>query len=241
MILAAVNSKELWYLTRGSGLTALVLLTASVVLGISQIGRLSAPSMPRFVVAGLHRNVSLLAVVFLAIHIGTAVADPFAPIAAWDSVVPFVGSYRPVWLGLGALATDLLLALVLTSLLRYRIGFRTWRTLHWAAYACWPIALWHGLGTGSDSRVGWTQAIYVLCAIAVLVSLAWRLTTRWSGSDVSQRTLAALGAVLVTVGLTAWSLQGPLRPGWAKRAGTPTNLLGGSSSSASTTTTPSGG
>jgi len=241
MILAAVNSKELWYLTRGSGLTALVLLTASVVLGISQIGRLSAPSMPRFVVAGLHRNVSLLAVVFLAIHIGTAVADPFAPIAALDSVVPFVGSYRPVWLGLGALATDLLLALVLTSLLRYRIGFRTWRTLHWAAYACWPIALWHGLGTGSDSRVGWVQAIYVLCAIAVLVSLAWRLTTRWSGSDVSQRTLAGLGAVLVTVGLTAWSLQGPLRPGWAKRAGTPTNLLGGSSSSASTTTTPSGG
>lgn len=241
MIPAAVNSKELWYLTRGSGLTALVLLTLSVALGISQIGRLSAPAMPRFVVAGLHRNVSLLAVVFLALHIATAVADPFAPIAAIDSVVPFVGSYRPVWLGLGALATDLLLALVVTSLLRHRIGFRTWRSVHWAAYACWPIALWHALGTGSDSRVGWVQAIYVLCAGVVLVSLGWRLTTRWSASDVSQRTLAALGATLVTVGLTVWALQGPLRPGWAKRAGTPTNLLGGSTTSASTTTPQSGG
>jgi sulfoxide reductase heme-binding subunit YedZ len=241
MIVAAVNSKELWYLTRGSGLMALVLLTASVVLGVSQIGRLSAPSMPRFVVAGLHRNVSLLAVVFLGIHIATAVADPFAPISAVDSVVPFVGSYRPVWLGLGAVATDLLLALVLTSLLRYRIGYRAWRALHWAAYACWPVAVWHGLGTGSDSRVGWVQAIYVACSAAVLVSLGWRLTTRWSASDVAQRTLAALGAALVTVGLTAWALQGPLRPGWAKRAGTPTNLLGGSTSPASTTTTPSRG
>ncbi len=238
MIVAAINSQDLWYMTRGSGLMALVLLTVSVVLGISQIGRVSGPSMPRFVVAGLHRNVSLLSVVFLAVHVATAIADPFAPIAVVDTFVPFVGTYRPVWLGLGAIATDLLLALVVTSLLRYWIGYRTWRALHWAAYACWPIAVWHGLGTGSDTRVGWVQVIYVVCSVAVLVALGWRLTTRWGASDYAQRTLAALGAAVVTIGLTAWTLQGPLRPGWAKRAGTPSGLLGGSTS---TTTTPPGG
>ena len=239
MILAAVNSQDLWYTTRGSGIMALLLLTASVVLGISQIGRVSGQSMPRFVVAGLHRNVSLLAVVFLGLHIATAVADPFAPITVADSFVPFVGTYRPIWLGLGAIATDLLIALVVTSLLRYRIGFRTWRATHWASYACWPIAVWHGLGTGSDSRVGWVQLIYVVCTVAVLAALGWRLTTRWGGTDPGQRTLAAFGAAAVTIALTAWAFQGPLRPGWAKRSGTPSGLLGGTTTT--TTTSPSGG
>ena len=100
----------------------------------------------------LHRNLSLLAIVFLAVHIATSVLDLFAGDLLDRRGDPSGGGYRPVWLGLGAVAFDLLIALAITSLLRVRLGLRTWRAIHWLAYACWPVALVHGLGTGSDVR-----------------------------------------------------------------------------------------
>ena len=114
--------------------------------------------------AGLHRNLTLLALVFVAAHVVTTVADGFAPIGLLDAVVPFVSPYRPIWLGLGAVAFDLLLALVVTSLLRARIGYRSWRVVHWLAYAAWPVALVHALGTGSDARIGWFALLGFGCA-----------------------------------------------------------------------------
>jgi sulfoxide reductase heme-binding subunit YedZ len=214
-------------MTRGFGFVALLLLTASVVLGITQFTRYARPGTPRFVVAGLHRNVSLLAVVFLAVHVSTAVADPFAPIGVIDIFVPFAGRYRPLWLGLGAVATDLLIALVVSSLARQRIGYSAWRIIHWAAYACWPIALVHGLGTGSDGRSGWVQVLYVVCVLSVLAAIAWRLQSRWSTVGYRTRLTAGVSALLITVAVAAWTIQGPMRPGWARRAGTPPALLGG--------------
>jgi methionine sulfoxide reductase heme-binding subunit len=226
VLLAASDPRALWYLTRGFGLVSLILLTVTVALGVAQLVRYARPGLPRFLVAGLHRNASLLAVVVLAVHILTAVADPYAPIGLVDTVVPFIGRYRPFWLGLGALAFDLLLALVFTSLLRQRMGHRLWRATHWAAYACWPVALVHGLGTGSDARLGWVQLIYVSCAGVVVAALAWRLTTRWATSPPSRRLSAAAAAAVLVIGVATWTAQGPLRAGWARRAGTPPALLG---------------
>jgi methionine sulfoxide reductase heme-binding subunit len=154
-VLAAAGPSPLWYLTRATGAVALLLLTASVVLGILGAVRFGSPRWPRFLTAGLHRNLSLLVLALLAVHILTAVLDSFAPIGLKDAVVPFVSAYRPLWLGLGALAFDLLLALAATSLLRRRLGYRAWRSVHWLAYGSWPLALTHGLGTGSDAKVGW--------------------------------------------------------------------------------------
>src|SRR5579862_3085896 len=121
--------------------------------------------------AALHKNVSLLAVVFLGIHIATTVVDGFAPIGWADAVLPFHSPYRPLWLGLGALATDLLLAVVVTSLLRGRIGYRAWKAVHWAAYACWPVAVLHGMGTGTDTRLGFVLLLYFACLAAVLLAV----------------------------------------------------------------------
>src|ERR1700761_6219679 len=149
MVLAAAGGKALWYLTRGTGLMALLLLTASVALGIVETNEWRSPAWPRFVPAGLHRNLSLLSVAFVAVHVATTVVDGFAPIGWLDAVVPFRSPYRPLWLGLGAVGTDLLLAVVATSLVRLRLGYRAWRAVHWAAYGCWPIALVHALGTGT--------------------------------------------------------------------------------------------
>lgn len=228
VLLAASNPRALWYLTRGFGLVDLVLLTVSVALGVAQVARYVGPGFPRFVVAGLHRNITLVATALLGVHIATAVADPFAPIGIADIFIPFVGRYRPVWLGLGALATDMLVALVVSSLLRERIGPTTWRAIHWCAYACWPFALVHSLGTGTDTRLGWVQVIYVACTAVVLGAVAWRLTTRWTTAPAAGRLGAAVGAVVMVVIISAWAAQGPLRPGWAHKAGTPPSLLGGS-------------
>ena len=224
MLAAAGNSKALWYATRATGMVSLVLLTLSVALGIAQTVRYASPRWPRFVVAALHRNASLLAVAFLAVHITTAVADSFAPIRLIDVFVPFVGAYRPLWLGLGTVAFDLLLALVITSLLRERIGYGAWRAVHWAAYAAWPVALLHGLGTGSDTRARWAVFVNVACLAAVLAAVLTRVGWTRAASG-GRRALAAFGSVAVAFAVSAWMILEPMRPGWARKAGTPSALV----------------
>ena len=150
--LAATGGSAYWYLTRSTGAVALLLLTAAVALGVVDVRRWSTPRWPRFVVDSLHRNVSLLAMAFLALHIVTSVLDSFAPISLLDAFVPFAGSYRPFWLGLGAVAFDLLLAVTITSLLRQRMGYASWRAIHWLTYASWPIALLHGSARAATSN-----------------------------------------------------------------------------------------
>ena len=165
----------LWYFNRATGVVCLVLLTVVVVLGI--LVRRSRPvgTAPRFVVAAVHRNASLLTLVFLGIHIATAVLDPYVTLNITDAVLPFTAGYRPLWVGLGAVSLDLMLAIIATSLLRQRIGVRAWRLVHWTTYACWPLALAHGLGTGSDVGAWWMIAITAACVFAVGLSVAWRI------------------------------------------------------------------
>ncbi len=142
-------------------------------------------------VAGLHRNLSLLSVVFLGLHVGTVVVDGYVPIRWLDAVIPFGSSYRPLWLGLGATAFDVLAALMVTSLLRVRLGHRVWRAVHWAAYACWPLAVAHSLGIGSDNRQGWLLALDALAIAAVAAAVCWRLAigqTRQPSSQLAPTT-----------------------------------------------------
>jgi methionine sulfoxide reductase heme-binding subunit len=173
----SLSGPGLWYLTRAAGLVTLLLLTASVLLGVLTAGRFSSERWPRFLTTGLHRNISLLACVFLALHVGTTVFDSYVSIPVTAAFVPFVSSYKTFWLGLGAIALDLLLALVVTSLVRSRLGHRSWRRVHWLAYACWPIGLAHGLGTGTDRNTIWVFALTIGCAALVAAAAAWRLVT----------------------------------------------------------------
>ncbi len=226
-LLGTVGPSVDWYLTRSTGVVALVLLTLTVVLGVVDVSRWSSPRWPRFVVDSLHRNVSMLVLVFLTLHIVTAALDSFAPISIVDAVLPFVGSYRPFWLGLGAVAFDLLLAVTITSLLRERLGHRAWRIAHWLAYACWPIALLHGLGTGSDVKSTWMLALNIACLGFVALAVGVRALAGWP--DHARVRVAALGGVAVfSLFLLLWLPGGPLGGGWARRSGTPTSLLAGS-------------
>lgn len=224
-LLASAGPSAYWYLTRSTGAVALLLLTLAIALGVVDVERWSSPRWPRFVVDSLHRNVALLALVFLVLHILTAVLDSFASISIADAFVPFVGSYRPFWLGLGAVSFDLILAVIVTSLLRARMGFSTWRAVHWLTYASWPIALVHGFGTGSDASSTWLLALSVACTALVAAAVLTRVLVGWP-AHIRRRGAALAGAGAFALFVVLWLPSGPLGSEWARRAGTPAALLG---------------
>jgi sulfoxide reductase heme-binding subunit YedZ len=229
----ATATSPLWFATRATGLIALVLLTGTVVLGIVTSVRFASPAWPRFVTVSLHRNLSLLTITFTGLHVLTTITDSFASISAVSVVVPFTSGYRRIWLGFGAVAFDLLLAVLVTSLLRTRIGPRVWRAVHWAGYACWPVALVHGLGTGTDGAARWVLAVTAACVLAVALAGVWRLAAGWP-AHAGVRVAAAAAAVAIGLGTAGWAWAGPLAPGWARRAGTPAGLLARSAGNGAT-------
>jgi sulfoxide reductase heme-binding subunit YedZ len=225
-VIAAVSAhgpSALWYATRGAGATTTVLLTASVVLGIGEERGWRPGGSPRYAIAALHRTISMLALTMLATHVVTTILDPFPRIGVLAAFVPYATSYRPLWMGMGAVAADLLLAVLVTSLVRRRLGYRAWRGVHWAAYACWPIAILHGLGTGSDAKSAWMLALTLGSVAAVVLAVLARVAR--AGTPSPARMGVTSAATLSVIGFAVWLPQGPLADGWARRAGTPSNVL----------------
>jgi len=238
---AAVSAPTpFWYATRGSGYAALVLLSAAVILGLLTSVRWQAPRWPRFLTQALHRNLSLMVVIFVAIHIAASIIDPFAHLSVRDAIVPLGAPYRPLWLGLGVISFELVLAIVVTSLLRHRLGWRTWQVVHLTAYVSWPVAVLHGIGTGTDTKTLWALFLVVVCVGAVGLTLVWRLTVGWPRWALA-RSSGIVVSLASVIALAAWTAGGPLQAGWAKAAGTPANLLAGSSSGNSPPASPSPG
>ncbi|WP_218834887.1 ferric reductase-like transmembrane domain-containing protein [Rhodococcus sp. ACS1] len=167
--------QAMWALGRGTGITALVFLTVSVALGIATRSGRPMLSLPRFAVADVHRAAALAGTILVALHVLSLLADPYAQLRLVDNFVPFLGAYKPFWLGLGTLAFDVLLVVVVTSVLRHRIGVRLFRAVHWGTYALWPIALAHALGNGTDPSHVWFLVVVTVCASTVVASVTWRL------------------------------------------------------------------
>jgi sulfoxide reductase heme-binding subunit YedZ len=185
-----VNSTALWYTTRASGIVALVLLTLTMVLGLAVTNRARARHWPGFAQQELHRRISMIAMVFLGIHVLTSVLDTFVNVDWLAIVVPFTSSYSRFWVGMGTVALDLMVAVFISSLLRSRMKPGTWRGIHWLAYGCWPVALAHTFGMGTDAGQHWVIALAVVCIIAVGLALLWRLR-------ITARQRAAFAAVSV--------------------------------------------
>ncbi|MES5817414.1 ferric reductase-like transmembrane domain-containing protein [Streptomyces sp. RG80] len=184
-----MTSETLWYANRATGAVCLILFTVVVVLGTAVRLRAKLPGLPRFGTVSLHRTLSLSATAFLALHITTATVDSYVNITFLDALIPFVSDYEPLWLGLGTVALDLLLAVLITSLLRARLGHRTWRATHWLAYASWPVALLHGIGIGTDTGTDWMTWLTVACVAAALTAAGVRVAL---GVRASRRTPAVL-------------------------------------------------
>lgn len=222
---ATISPSAYWYLTRGTGIVALLLLTAIMVIGILGPLRIAfAPRWPRFALDAVHRDLSLLAVVVIAIHVVVSVLDGFAPIQLIDGIVPFTSPYRPVWLGLGAVSFDLMLAVIVTSLIRRRIGYGTWRLIHWLAYASWPLAVAHGIGTGTDADETWALVVTFVC-VALVAAATFARVTRADILNDGARATALVAVVAVPVALGVLTVAGPLSSDWARRSGTPAQLL----------------
>ena len=172
-----MGTTAFWYASRATGVVALLLLTGVLVLGmlVNRQGRL--PGLPRFAVTSLHRNFSLLAVAFIVVHVLTAVADTYVHIPLLSTVIPFASGYERFWLGLGAISFDLMLALIITSLVRGRLNRILWRAIHLLAYLCWPVAFAHSIGSSTDMQHGWLLYLALACAAALAAALIWRLVT----------------------------------------------------------------
>lgn len=168
------SSRAVWYAMRASGVVSLVLLTVVMVLGLLTAGRARTKQVPAIVPAELHKRVTVMTMIFLAIHVATAVLDTYVHVGIWSAIVPFVSGYRALWTGLGTVALDLLLAVGISSALRQRINPSLWRTLHWLAYLCWPVAVIHVLGIGTDVSQLWMEVLVAVCTGAVVLALAWR-------------------------------------------------------------------
>src|SRR4029077_6480871 len=180
-----------WYASRATGIVALVLLTAVLVLGIlvNRQGRL--PGLPGFAVTDIHRNLSLLSVAFIVVHVLTAVLDTYVHIPLISAVVPFASGYERLWLALGAVSLDIMLAMIVTSLLRGRLNRILWRAVHLLPHAPWPAAfahrirsrkelpeggaIAHSIGSSKDLQQGWMLDLAIGCAMIVAAAAIWRL------------------------------------------------------------------
>ena len=176
----------LWLVSRAAGLVALVLLTATLVAGT----RATVPTVPdpdqgwpRWARQLLHRDLALLSIGALAVHVLSVVLDGYVDIGWAAAVVPLASGYRPVAVAAGTLALDAILVVVATSLLRVRLGFRAWRAVHWIVYAAWPLAVLHYLFTGTDARTWWGVVLAVAAVGAVGAAVAVRVAGARSGAQ----------------------------------------------------------
>jgi len=165
----------LWFLNRGTGAAVLVLLTATVALGILTGRPIRSRWIPGFVTRQLHRNIAVIATVLVLLHALSAVVDTYVDIRWWQVISPVGATYRPFWLGLGSLALDIMLVVALSSALRARLTPRVWRAIHLSGYLTWPVALVHSYGTGTDSKDSWARWLALSCAAAIVLAATARL------------------------------------------------------------------
>jgi methionine sulfoxide reductase heme-binding subunit len=176
---AAGGSSGLWLVSRASGLVLLVLFSAVVVLGVSTRTGARSVRWPRFAVAELHKTLSLFAVALLGLHVATAMLDPYVSIGWLSALIPFTSHYETVAIGAGALAVDIGGAVLITSLLRRRIGQQVWRAIHYLAYLAWPVAFVHSISAAYyDQHLWWVAAVESGSLAAVATAVVVRLMRR---------------------------------------------------------------
>lgn len=164
-----------WYGSRLFGFLAYGALTASVVYGLLLSTGILDAIAHRAVSFTLHQELSALALSLTAIHGALLGLDTTVPTSVFAIIVPFAGTYRPLWVGIGQLALLLSVAIYASFSLRRLIGQRRWRLVHYATFLGFVGATAHGLMTGSDTSAPWAMATYAGASAGVLFLLAYRL------------------------------------------------------------------
>jgi sulfoxide reductase heme-binding subunit YedZ len=167
-----------WILARASGLTAYLLVTASMLAGLVLKSRPLGKALRPAAVTDVHRTLALAALGMTSLHGVALVLDSTVAIGPLALVVPGLVPYRPVWTGLGVASAELLAVLIASFSVRKRIGTRAWRRLHWASYGLFAAATLHGLAAGSDSGAPWAIALYAGALGTVAVATVFRALYR---------------------------------------------------------------
>ncbi|MGW5523020.1 ferric reductase-like transmembrane domain-containing protein [Gordonia sp. NPDC003950] len=185
-----MTSPWLWFASRACGIVSLMLLTAVVVLGAATAVGLRPESSLTAVAVSLHRTLALGTTVFVAIHISTAVLDAYVDLGWIAVVVPFTSDYHRMWVGVGAIAVDIFILVLVTSILRLRLSHRVWRAVHWLSYLLAASAVLHGLTMSADDQQA-LRIVTVACGLVMAAATAWRLLSRTA--DRRRRAEIAIG------------------------------------------------
>lgn len=165
-----------WTMARAGGFTALLLATLAVAAGLALSIQWQSPGKwPRLINNELHNFLTLVSTLFVSLHVLTIWIDPFTHFNWYEIFIPFTTSYRPIWTALGIIALYLGIAIGITTLLRPRIGYRTWRRLHVFTLLIYTLVILHGITSGSDTTTWWGAALYACCILLVGPLLALRL------------------------------------------------------------------
>jgi sulfoxide reductase heme-binding subunit YedZ len=164
-----------WYAARAAGVVAYALLTSSVLVGVLLGGKARLRRWPAFALTDLHRFLSVLAGVFIGVHVAALLVDTYAHVSVVTLVVPGASSYRPFWLALGTVAFELLVAVSISNVFRKRLGHARWRRIHYLTFGVWIAATAHGIGAGTDAGVGWLRVLYLVSIGSVISAIAWRV------------------------------------------------------------------
>jgi sulfoxide reductase heme-binding subunit YedZ len=167
-----------WYGARAAGMMAYLLATASVLFGMGITTRMGGRFLGKANIADTHRSLSLLSLVAIGAHTLFLALDSYAKFGPVDLFVPLATWYKPAWTGLGIIAAYLAVAVYASFYLRSLIGYKAWRTFHYAAFAVFVLGTFHGLFAGSDAGTAWALAIYGSSTAAVLSMFAYRMSTR---------------------------------------------------------------
>lgn len=191
-----------WYAARAAGVVAYVLLTAVVLLGLTLAGRKKMKIWPRFAVEDVHRFGGLLVGTFVGIHVLAIAIDAYLPFSIPSLFVPFVSHYRPLWVALGIVSAELLLALAIANHYRRKLSYRFWRRAHYLNFVVWTAATVHGLATGTDRSSWWLLALTVGCVAAVCSVIVLRVARFNPGPSLRHAPLAAgLGSAALVLAL----------------------------------------
>jgi DMSO/TMAO reductase YedYZ heme-binding membrane subunit len=164
-----------WYVTRISALLAYVALAASTIYGLLLSTRILDRVAHRPVSFTLHQDLAGIGVALALVHATVLMLDRSVPYSPTEVVVPFIGPYRPLWVGLGQLAMGLSLLVLLSFYVRKHIGTQRWRTIHYLSFLAFAGATVHGLMAGSDTSADWVYAGYLTLAAIVAFLTTYRI------------------------------------------------------------------
>jgi hypothetical protein len=200
-----------WEVARVGGLLAYLLTTVSVVLGLLLSLKAHSARWPRFITNELHRHVTLLSLVFIAVHSLAVLVDPFTGFNLGEVLLPMASHYRPLWIAFGIGGAYLAVAIWLSEYVRPFVGYAWWHRFHMLAFVVFLLGTVHGLGSGSDSTAGWAVVLYGGSVLVVSALVLARL-----GRGLAGRPGWAVGTVVAAtvLALAFFAIRGPLYPGW---------------------------